>query len=88
MLNFSTFFTPIKYSVIPTKDIVNFFMEIITYNFVMVSNRSGVVFNIIGRKICMKNSGQEIGDLRAAIYNLLIWLLKLYRIGMKVAPHV
>ena len=57
-------------------------MEIITSNFVMVLDRSGAVFSIIGRKICMKNSGQEIGDLRAAIYNLLIWLLKLYRIGM------
>ena len=63
-------------------------MEIITYNFVMLLNRSGAVFSIIDRKICMKNSGQEIGDLRAAIYNLLIWLLKLYRIGMKVAQFV
>ena len=63
-------------------------MEIITSNFVMVLDRSGAVFSIIGRKICMKNSGQEIGGLRAAIYNLLIWLLKVYRIGMKVAPFV
>jgi hypothetical protein len=73
---------------IPTKNIVHFLMEIITSNFVMVLDRSGAVFSIIGRKICMKNSGQEIGGLRAAIYNLLIWLLKVYRIGMKVAPFV
>ena len=63
-------------------------MEIISHNFIMVVDRNDAVFNINGRKICMKNSGQEIGDLRAAIYNLLIWLLKLYRIGMKVAPFV
>ena len=52
-------------------------MDIITYNFILVLGRSGAVFSIIDPKICMKNSGQEIGDLRAPIYNLLIWLLKL-----------
>ena len=41
-------------------------MEIITSNFVMVLDRSGAVFSIIGRKICMKNSGQEIGDFKSS----------------------